>query len=264
MLEAIPAKLKLVIAGNHDRTLDKAWVLRHLRRRYTEEEKEEALRVCEEGNEIMRGELAGKAGVTYLEEGVHEFVLGNGAGLRIYASPFTPEFCGFGWAYEREEDRFNGVSEREVGMKGVRGAVRIPGFEEDRDKDGNGDGGNVDIVMTHGPPMNILDKVDGYAGHVGCVNLFRALSRAKPKLFCCGHIHEGHGAEVVSWEEKDIARRRNVQCCWPGLNREVVVEGKETLMVNASIMDVGYRPVNKPWFVEIGLLRAEGGGGVQG
>ncbi|CAD6447085.1 4889d4bb-490d-48e6-8ba8-93793c0c0c19-CDS [Sclerotinia trifoliorum] len=260
MLKSIPAKLKLVIAGNHDRTLDKEWVVRQcLRRGYTDEEKEDALRECEEGNAIMRGDLAGEAGVTYLEEGVHGFVLRNGARARVYASPYTPEFCGFGWAYERERDRFNGVGERKVGMEGVDGAVRIPGFEEGEDEDGNG--GNVDIVMTHGPPMNILDKVDGYAGHVGCVNLFKALTRAKPRLFCCGHIHEGHGAEMVSWGEKGnpISGRRNVDCQWPDINRETIEEGKQTLMVNASIMDVRYRPVNKPWFVELDLPRAKMG-----
>lgn len=30
-------------------------------------------------------------------------------------------------------------------------------------------------------------------------------------------------------------------------------QGEETLMVNASIMDVGYHPVNAPWVVDLDL-----------
>ncbi|KAI9645541.1 hypothetical protein NHQ30_006283 [Ciborinia camelliae] len=249
MMKEIPAKLKLVIAGNHDQTLDEKWVMRNLSPIYTEEEVEEDIRECEEVNAMMRGDLADEAGVTYLEEGIHDYALENGAALRIYASPYTPEYCGFGWAYERYEDRFNGADERDMGMKGVAGAVRIPSFAEDED------GRNIDIVMTHGPPMNVLDKVDRNGEHVGCYSLGKALGRARPKLFCCGHIHEGHGAEVARWGEKGISETRKVECMWPSLNNESIEEGKETLMVNASIMTVGYKPTNKPWYIELDLPR---------
>lgn len=250
MLKQIPAKLKLVIAGNHDRTLDKAWVLRNVGRYPPCTGQEEDLRECAEGNAIMRGDLAKDAGVTYLEEGVHDYTLENGAALRLYASPYTPEFCGFGWAYERYEDRFNGPEEHDVGMQGVKGAVRIPSFGEDKI------GKNIDIVMTHGPPMDVLDEVVGRAEHVGCYSLLKALGRARPTLFCCGHIHEAHGAEVASWGEEGISKSRKVQCRWPDLNGEIIEEGKETLMVNASIMNVRYQPTNKPWYIELNLPKA--------
>ncbi|ESZ99174.1 hypothetical protein SBOR_0458 [Sclerotinia borealis F-4128] len=251
MLQQIPAKLKLVIGGNHDRTLDLAWVKRNLGFPYTTEEEEEDLGEWREANNIMRGEMAREAGVTYLEEGVYDFNLQNGAALRVYASPYTPEYCRFGWAYERDEDRFNGAEERDVGMKGVDGSVRITSFAEDED------GRHIDIVMTHGPPMNILDKCDGYAQrHVGCSSLLRALGRARPRLFCCGHIHEAHGAGVARWGIEGVEEMRKVECQWPSLNREIIEEGKETLMVNASIMDVKNRPVNKPWYVELDLPKA--------
>ncbi|KAM0311642.1 hypothetical protein ACHAO8_007039 [Botrytis cinerea] len=247
MLKAIPAKLKLVIAGNHDRTLDKAWVVRNLGHKYTSEEYEEVLWECAAGNEIMKGDMARDAGVTYLEEGVHDFSLENGAALRIYASPYTPEFCRFGWAYERYQDRFNGPDELDLGMQSVPGAVRIPSFGEDEG------GKNIDIVMTHGPPMAVLDEVYGRAGHVGCCNLIKALERAKPTLFCCGHIHEAHGAEVATWGEDGISKMRKVECGWPRMNIEPIEEGKETLMVNASIMNLRYQPTQKPWYIELAL-----------
>ena len=34
--------------------------------------------------------------------------------------------------------------------------------------------------------------------------------------------------------------------------------GKETLFVNAAIMDVSYRPVNAPWVVDLDLPKKEG------
>ncbi|KAM3066297.1 hypothetical protein ACMFMG_003192 [Clarireedia jacksonii] len=266
MLERIPARLKLVVAGNHDRTLDGEWVLRNLGmgRRDGEGdvdmdgEEEEDLKDCREGNEIMRGGLAREAGVHYLEEGVSEWDVGNGAKLRIYTSPYTPEFCGWGWAYERDEDRFNGAEERAEGVKGVRGAVPVPSWGI---TDAEGEKG-VDIVMTHGPPMGILDMVYRGQEHVGCENLMRALRRARPRLFCCGHIHEAHGAEVVQWKNSgkgkfaDVGERKKLMDKWPELDKQEVEYGKETLMVNASIMDLSYRPTNKPWFFEIGLPRA--------
>lgn len=247
MLQQIPAKLKLVIAGNHDRTLDEQWVMRSLGREKTDQGTEDELEECRKGNEIMRGPLAREAGVTYLEEGVSQWDLGNGARLRIYVSPYTPEFCAFGWAYERDEDRFNGEVERAERMKGIKGAVPIPSFGDGESK--------VDVVMTHGPAMGVLDRVEGGAGHVGCESLLRALERARPRLFCCGHIHEAHGAEMVQWEREEGAGNglKKVESIWPTLNKRTVQYGKETLMVNASIMNLYYGPTNDPWYLEIDL-----------
>lgn len=36
--------------------------------------------------------------------------------------------------------------------------------------------------------------------------------------------------------------------------------GKETLFVNASIMNVNYRPVNAPWLIDLDLPMAETAG----
>ena len=90
MLEKIDADLKLVIAGNHDISLDEQYYARKGRymqgKRFEEDMPQRA-------RELWIGEQARKAGVTYLEEGLHSFVLCNGASLRVYASPYQPEFC---------------------------------------------------------------------------------------------------------------------------------------------------------------------------
>lgn len=50
---------------------------------------------------------ARKEGVYLLNEGTHERDLPNGARVRIHCSPYTPASCDLGFAYEEKEDRFN-------------------------------------------------------------------------------------------------------------------------------------------------------------
>jgi hypothetical protein len=45
----------------------------------------------------------------------------------------------------------------------------------------------TNILITHGPPLGILD--DGQ----GCSALRRAVIRVKPRLHCFGHVHTGYG-----------------------------------------------------------------------
>lgn len=123
--------------------------------------------------------------------------------------------------------------------------------------------------------------------HVGCEHLLRAARRCRPRLHCFGHIHEGWGAERVRWndsedEDKDVGGKWE-ECVesaeWIETDGEKMVEegavfldlsrdggvdkvgekelvfGKETLMVNASIMSVTYKPWQGPWVVDLDLER---------
>lgn len=85
-------------------------------------------------------------------------------------------------------------------------------------------------MMTHGPPRGILDHA------LGCENLLRAAGRARPLMYCFGHIHEGYGAEVVTWKDDDIESlmmnevvRREVENTFPLPDKLVLEFGKETL-----------------------------------
>lgn len=80
----------------------------------------------------------------------------------------------------------------------------------------------VDILVTHGPPAMICDRT-ATGGHVGCADLAAVVEQRRPRLHVFGHIHEGYG----------------------------VVERSGTTYVNASICDVGYRPVNAPVVVRL-------------
>jgi hypothetical protein len=90
MLESIDADLKLVIAGNHDISLDETYYARM--GAYMQGKQYDA-NMPRQAREMWTGERAKKAGVTYLDEGTHEFELKNGARLGVYASPYQPEFC---------------------------------------------------------------------------------------------------------------------------------------------------------------------------
>lgn len=50
---------------------------------------------------------------------------------------------------------------------------------------------DTDILVCHGPPYLIGDRVNG--NPVGCLALRQRIEQVRPKLVTCGHIHEGHG-----------------------------------------------------------------------
>jgi 3',5'-cyclic AMP phosphodiesterase CpdA len=55
---------------------------------------------------------------------------------------------------------------------------------------------NTDILITHGPPKNILDWVG--RERVGCEELAAAVKRLRPKLHIFGHIHAPGGCTVAA------------------------------------------------------------------
>lgn len=62
---------------------------------------------------------------------------------------------------------------------------------------------NVDIVVTHTPPQSLCDqKPDG--SFAGCNSLRQTLSRIRPPLAICGHVHEGRGYRRVRWGDASI------------------------------------------------------------
>ncbi|KAL2868871.1 40S ribosomal eS8 domain-containing protein [Aspergillus lucknowensis] len=235
LLKSHPAELKIVIAGNHDISLDQDYYSRLAL--YTSDE-------------------AIKAGIRYMEEEIRTFTVpSTGAKFTVYATPYTPEFCQWAFAYPRDLDRAEG------------GGLVVPSYP------------GVDVLLTHGPPYGILDRVVGTGQSIGCEHLYRAVERARPALHVFGHIHEGYGARRVEWEAgagsesrpdygSRTLRRREEEVSW---DRERVLEercayvdvssgsgrplrrGEETLFVNASVVTVNYEPLNAPWVVDLDL-----------
>jgi Icc-related predicted phosphoesterase len=117
-------------------------------------------------------------------------------GREFWGSPVSPRF--FDWAFNR--DRGDDI---------MRHWELIPD--------------QVDVLITHTPPYQILDRVF-YGGYVGCADLRREIEqRIRPRLVVFGHIHESYGQ---------------------------LTQGGTTY-INASSLDRRYRPVNAPVVFEL-------------
>lgn len=85
----------------------------------------------------------------------------------------------------------------------------------------------VDIVLTHGPPFGICDYVDpvrAAARHrMGDKHLRAYIEETQPRLVVCGHNHQGYGEGLIG----------------------------RTRVVNASICNIDYEPVNAPIVVDL-------------
>jgi Icc-related predicted phosphoesterase len=139
-LRGLPHREKIVIAGNHDLALQ---------------------RQPAQARALF-------AGLTYLEDGAYV----TGQGLRIWGSPWQPEF--FDWAYNLP-----------------RGAALDAKWQQIPD--------GLDVLVTHGPPLGYGDRV--YDGErVGCRDLLRHCLEKQPRLHLYGHIHEDGG----EWTEAGV------------------------------------------------------------
>ncbi len=99
-------------------------------------------------------------GVTYLNDSGTEI-----EGLKIWGSPVQPWF--HDWAFNRQ--------------RGAEIAQHWELIPQD-----------TDILITHGPPFGILDKVER-GPNVGCEELIKKVESVQPMLHVFGHIHEQHG-----------------------------------------------------------------------
>lgn len=120
--------------------------------------------------------------------------------------------------------------------------------------------------MTHGPPHRILDRTLSKE-RAGCAVLRETVRRARPRVHCFGHIHEAAGYALARWDEdgevvEKVSRRnegelRRVSLCGGDPDSVGLEEGKDTLFVNAAIMDVRYLPFQSPWLVDLELPRPD-------
>ena len=100
LLKDIKAPLKLVIAGNHDFTMD----IPAFKKKVADARPPLDPNLVKEvygdyGGARQILEDARAAGVIFLDEGSHTFILGNGAILTVYASPYTPSLGDWGFQY---------------------------------------------------------------------------------------------------------------------------------------------------------------------
>ncbi|KAL6853029.1 hypothetical protein ACO1O0_007579 [Amphichorda felina] len=283
VLKSINAPLKLVIAGNHELTLDSPTYQKHLNQAGLKADDPAVLKEYGAVGEARQLLESADGSIKLLDEGTHNFTLPNGASITIYASPWTPrkggtlEYDEAGWAFQyNRRDPTASSSAAEPGHK----------FDIAT---------GTDIVVTHGPPHGVLDYVN--RERAGCPDLFAAVARARPRLHCFGHIHRAWGAKLVAWRGgldpardmpshfTDIDNERSVVMQkWAGLRPQVldgstkmseelvkferegftdatpplIMPGEQTMFVNAAVEGDEDVPVQPPMVVNLELPRAEG------
>ena len=122
LLKDIHAPLKLVIAGNHDFTMDTAAFKKKFADARPPLEPKLVRKVYGDFGEARQiFEEAKAAGIVFLDEGSHQFILENRALLTVFASPWTPSLGDWGFQYPQGQGHNFKI------MKGV------------------------DLVITHGP-----------------------------------------------------------------------------------------------------------------
>lgn len=154
-LDAYPASHKIVIAGNHDITFhEDYYVDRGAERFHRKVEPDGNIVAAPYDCQEARGLLTA---CSYLEDSAVEV-----CGYTIYGSPWQPAFCD--WAFNLE-----GEALREKWSQ-------IPA--------------NVDILITHGPPLGFGDS------NRGCDELRAAIEQRAVPVHVSGHIHEGYGCSA--------------------------------------------------------------------
>lgn len=164
-LEKADFEVKIVVAGNHDVTLDSQFYEKHgaLFHNQHHQDPEACQRLFTESSSI-----------TYLKHEATTIRLQSPIGphtqFSVFGSPYSPVLRT--WAFQYSE------------AESVRLWDDIPL--------------DTDVVITHTPPKNHRDAT-GRGHSAGCEALRRALWRIRPRLAVCGHIHEGRGVERVRW-----------------------------------------------------------------
>jgi len=161
-----------------------------------------------ETHEAELTDYANERGVHYLCNSSVEL-----EGLNFWGSPSTPRFMDWAFMYSPGADAESQWSQ-------------VPA--------------TVDVLVTHGPPLGILDDlyvapdtrlsfgdkldhsaeshVTAQSENVGCEALAKRIMQVKPRLHLFGHIHEAFGSMSVG----------------------------RTQFVNASVMDRRYKLANPP------------------
>lgn len=129
-------------------------------------------------------------GVKYLEDSGCEI-----DGLRFWGSPWQPWFMS--WAFNLP-----------------RGEALKKHWDLIPD--------NTDILITHAPPLGIMDYV-ARDENVGCQDMLDAVIRIRPRFHIFGHIHSGYG-----------------RC-----------ESDGTTFINASLCDEQYVPSNPAIVIDV-------------
>ncbi|KAF6804602.1 calcineurin-like phosphoesterase [Colletotrichum sojae] len=166
-IEKADFEVKIVIAGNHDITLDPNFYAEHGSRFHNQ---------APQSSPDCIALLTSSPSITYLNHASTAVRLSSPSGphttFSVFGSPYSPRH-GL-WAFGLDLPHGDGSPWDDIPP-------------------------DADVVVTHTPPRTHCDGSD-VRPPSGCEALRRALWRVRPRLAVCGHVHEGRGAERVSWD----------------------------------------------------------------
>lgn len=164
---------KVLICGNHEVNIEREYYIRFKQ-------------MCKEAGIILLDDssvtLQFVPGIVYIDQDIPDLPK-----FRIHGSPITPWFYGHNWGWNRARNDSEAALYK-CGLIKPHWDI-IP---ED-----------TDILVTHGPPYEILDELvfpDGTpkGQFVGCVELGKRIQEIKPDIHVFGHIHCAHGQKHVN------------------------------------------------------------------
>ncbi|KAI7368115.1 hypothetical protein KC354_g2917 [Hortaea werneckii] len=230
-------KTKIVIAGNHDLSLDPDYRLKHAEGWTVQPQPTEAAE--------CRRLLTENDSFTYLRHTSHVISIPEkNVSLKVFGSPYSPDRGRQNWAFQYEAE--------------TEAARLWSGIPDD-----------TDIIVSHTPAKGICDASRHWT-EGGCPGLLgEGLWRVRPLLHVCGHCHEGRGAKVVRWggEKGEVEGVKEWEDPGRGSKKQSLLDltegrrglgleaGRETAVVNASVMAKSFgrggMEFNKPIVVDL-------------
>lgn len=179
----------MVIAGNHDVTLDKAFYAEY--GSYFHNQSPQSPDACLDL-------FTSRPSITYLDHSSATILLDKDPSRRIsftvFGSPYSPKDGMWAFGYDR-------ANSNALVTSNSRPSDEV--HSQSLPKSGDQWSSiplNTDIIVTHTPPYTHCDEAVSKRRALGCEDLRRALWRVRPKLALCGHVHEGRGSERVRWD----------------------------------------------------------------
>ncbi|KAI0525627.1 Metallo-dependent phosphatase-like protein [Xylaria bambusicola] len=211
-LEQADFECKIVVAGNHDLTLDTEFY-----REYGPSRHGNITQVPEDCQSL----LTQSETLTYLLHESRTIRLTSPSGpqttFSVFGSPYSPAWGG-AWAFQYPRH-----DEDNIAAKSLWEQIPL----------------DTDILITHGPAHTHCDE-SRMREAAGCEILRQQLWRVRPRLALCGHIHEARGVERVTWDLED----KNAQYAELGRTRwqDPNPDSEKNALVNLTVK--GGMPLN--------------------
>ncbi|KAH6669176.1 ser/Thr protein phosphatase family protein [Plectosphaerella plurivora] len=184
-LEKADFEVKIIIAGNHDVTLDADFYARQGHALHAQNPQDP---------QACMALLTSSPCLIYLEHSSRQIKLTSPQGPRttftIFGSPFSPRDP----AHDSSFGAFTYPSPplHDLSPSTTRSPSDLPSLWDAIPLD-------ADIVVTHTPARTHLDEAPSRRAK-GCEALRRAVWRVRPRLAVCGHVHEARGVERITWD----------------------------------------------------------------